>query len=98
MARWHAYWHRTGMIKNFLLITFRSMMKNKLFIIINVFGMGVAIACCIVSYFALQYDSTFDAVHANRSSVYRVSMIREFDNTRTDIAYAPLPLGEITAK
>ena len=51
------------MIKNHFLITIRSMMKNKLFIIINVLGMGVAIACCIVGYFAYEYDSTFDKVH-----------------------------------
>ena len=38
------------MIKNYLLITFRSLMKNKLFILINVFGMGIAIACCITAF------------------------------------------------
>ena len=69
------------MIKNHLLITIRSMMKNKLFIIINVLGMGISIACCIVGYFAYEYDSTFDAIHKNREKIYRVSAIREFENT-----------------
>jgi len=31
------------MLRNYLLITLRNMMKNKLFILINVFGMAVAI-------------------------------------------------------
>ena len=35
------------MIKNYLLITLRSLFKNKLYIFINVVGMGIAIACCI---------------------------------------------------
>lgn len=39
------------MIKNFLLITFRSMMKNKLYLFINIFGMAIAIACCIIGFF-----------------------------------------------
>ena len=51
------------MFKNFLLITLRSMMKNKLFIFINVFGMAIAIACCIVAYFAYEFEATFDENH-----------------------------------
>ena len=83
------------MIKNYLLITFRNMMKNKLFILINIFGMGVAIAQCIVGYFAYQYDNTFDSLHQNRTHIYRVSAVREFENDFTRYGYAPLPLGEL---
>jgi ABC-type antimicrobial peptide transport system permease subunit len=83
------------MLKNFFLITLRNMMKNKLFIFINVFGMGVAIACCIVAYFAYEYDATFDAVHKNGDKIYRVSAVREFDNQTTRYGFVPLPLGAI---
>ena len=83
------------MIKNYLLITFRNMMKNKLFIFINVFGMGVAIAQCIVGYFAYEYDATFDGNHKNREQTYRVSSVREFESNLTPNGYAPFPLGDI---
>jgi putative ABC transport system permease protein len=73
-------------------------MKNQLFVIINVLGMGVAIAVCIVGYFAYEYDSTFDAVHTRRATIYRVSAVREFENTLTRFGYAPLPLGRIAGK
>ncbi|MBA4053624.1 MAG: hypothetical protein C0490_02830, partial [Marivirga sp.] len=86
------------MIKNHLLITLRSMMKNKLFIIINVFGMGVAIACCIVGYFAHEYDSNFDGSHQNKDKIYRVSALREFENTLTRFGYVPFPLGDVIDK
>ncbi|HMG88982.1 MAG TPA: ABC transporter permease, partial [Chryseolinea sp.] len=85
------------MIKNYLLITLRSMKKNKAFIFINVFGMGIAIACTIVGYLAYQYDATFDAVHDNRQSIYRVSAVRSFENNLTHYGYIPLPLGNIVA-
>ncbi|HEX6225869.1 MAG TPA: ABC transporter permease, partial [Chryseolinea sp.] len=85
------------MLKNFFLITIRNMMKNKLFIFINVFGMSVAIACCIVAYFAYEYEATFDKNHANGDYIYRVSAIREFDGQTTRYGYAPLPLrGVVT--
>ena len=83
------------MLKNFFLITLRNMMKNKLFIFINVFGMGLAIGCCIVAYFAYEYDSTFDAIHKNGEHIYRVSAIREFDDQLTRFGYAPLPIRTI---
>jgi putative ABC transport system permease protein len=86
------------MIRNYLLITLRSMMKNKVFIITNVFGLGIAISICIVTYLAYQYDATFDATHQNRDHIYRVSSVREFESTLTRFGYAALPLGEIVKK
>lgn len=86
------------MIKNYLLITLRSMMKNKLFILINVVGMGVAIAQCMVGYFAWEYDNTFDAVHENRAQVYRVTALRNFENKVTRHGLVALPLGELVDK
>jgi ABC-type antimicrobial peptide transport system permease subunit len=86
------------MIKTYLLITFRSMMKNKIFIMINIGGMSIALACCIISFLAFEYDATFDTIHANRESIYRVSSVQTFENQLTRIGYAPLPLGEIIGR
>jgi len=86
------------MLKNYFLISFRSLLKNKVFILINVFGMGIAIACCIVGYLALEYDNKFDSVHKNGEQIYRVSSIREFENKFQRFGKVPLPLGEIVNK
>lgn len=81
------------MIKNYLLITFRNMMKNKLFIFINIMGMGISIACCIIGYFNYDYNISFDHHHKNASTIYRVGSVREFQNELTAYGYAPLALG-----
>jgi putative ABC transport system permease protein len=86
------------MIRNYLLIAFRNMRHNKLFILINVLGMGIAIACCIVVYLAYQYDATFDSVHRNKEKIYRVSAVHEFENDVKRFGYVALPLGEIVKK
>jgi putative ABC transport system permease protein len=83
------------MFKNFLLITLRNMMKNKLFIIINILGMGIAIGCCIVGYFAYEYNNNFDKVHVNAGQIYRVSANRTFNNSVEKFGYVPLPLAGI---
>lgn len=74
------------MLQNYFLITFRSILKNKVFILINVFGMGIAIACCIVAYFASEYNSNYDGVHVNGEKIYRVTALREFEGTLTRFA------------
>ena len=81
------------MIKNYFLITWRSMMKNKLFIFINVLGLAVGIGCCIVAYFNWEFDAQFDTNHTNRSKIYRVSAVREFERRTTLYGFAPVPLG-----
>ncbi len=74
------------------------MLKNKLFIFINVFGMGTAIALAIVGYFAYEYDANFDKVHDNHASIYRVSAVREFDNKITRFGYVSFPLEDLVRK
>lgn len=81
------------MLKNYLLLTIRSLAKNRVFVIINVAGMSIAIGCCIVAYFAFQYDQTFDRTHENGASVYRVSAVRSFENTVTRFGRVPLALA-----
>src|SRR3990170_1355649 len=81
------------MIKSLLLITWRSMMKNKLFIFINVLGMAVSIASCIVAYFNYDFNRSFDSNHKNASSIYRVNSIRQFQNEKTKFGYVPMALG-----
>ncbi len=81
------------MIKNYLLITFRNLMKNKLFILINVFGMGLAIACCITAYLNWEYSAKWDMQHVNAEKIYRVQFWRDFQGTKTRFGMAPMPLG-----
>ncbi len=81
------------MIKNYLMITLRSMSKNKLFLSINIIGMAIAIACCIVAYFNYDFNVSFDSHHANASTVYRVNSVREFQGNQTVYGHVPIALG-----
>ncbi len=81
------------MLKNYFLITLRSMMKNKLYIFINIFGLAIAVACCIVSYYNFEFNASFDENHKNYQSIYRVNSVREFKNEETAYGYVPIGLG-----
>lgn len=81
------------MLKNYLLITLRNLLKNKLFIFINVFGMGVAIACCVVAYVNWDFANSWDSSQLNAQKIYRVQFWREFQGNRERYGMAPMPLG-----
>lgn len=83
------------MIRNYILITLRSMMKSKLYISINLLGMAISIACCIVAYYNWEFNASFDAVHKNADEIYRVNMVRDFQGTTTQYGLVSLPLGEV---
>lgn len=83
------------MIKNYFLITFRSMMKNKVYLFINILGMAIAIGCCIVGYYNYDFNASFDNCHVNGKELYRVNLVREFQGKATEYGYVPMPLGVV---
>ena len=82
------------MIKNYLKITLRNLLKNKLFVLINIFGLGAALACCIVAYLNWEYNTKFDTYHVNTDDVYRVNFVRITNGYPIKNGSCPLPLGE----
>jgi putative ABC transport system permease protein len=81
------------MIKNYLLITLRSMMKNKLFVIINVLGLGLATAVCIVAFLNWKFSDEWDSQHTNATNVYRIQSWRDTENGPERYAMVPIPLA-----
>lgn len=68
-------------------------MKNKLFTFINVFGLGVALSCCIVAYLNWEYNIKFDTNHLNAEEIYRVNFIRITNGQPIKNGDCPMPLG-----
>ncbi|ELR68627.1 hypothetical protein C900_00171 [Fulvivirga imtechensis AK7] len=48
------------MIKNYLTIALRNLRKNKIYLLINTFGMGIAMACCLTAYLLIAFNIEFD--------------------------------------
>lgn len=62
------------MIRNYLLIAFRNLLKNKNYVIINTLGLGIAMACCLTAYILIAYNVEFDDFHENTKveNIFRV--------------------------
>lgn len=83
------------MLKNFFKITFRSLMKNKLFVTINVLGLGVALACTIVAYLSWDFNNSFDVDQANADEIYRIDFVRTTNGRPMNNGICPQPLATI---
>ncbi len=66
------------MLKNYLKIALRNISKYKAFSFINLLGLAIGMACCILILLYVQDELSYDRFHENADRIYRVS--REWFN------------------
>jgi len=60
------------MIKNYLTIAFRNLVRHKGYTLINVFGLVIGIAACLLIFVVVRYELSYDKFQANYDRIYRV--------------------------
>ena len=60
------------MFKNYLLIVTRLIKKNKLFSFINIFGLAIGLATCLLILLWINDELSFDRFHQNVDHLYKV--------------------------
>ena len=81
------------MFRNYLVITFRNLYKNRIFALINILGLGLALAICIVAYFNHMFATQFDRHNENYSDIYRVNSFRDMQGRDQEYGLVPATLG-----
>jgi ABC-type antimicrobial peptide transport system permease subunit len=81
------------MFKNYLLVTFRNLYKNRVFALINILGLGMALAICIVAYFNHMFGYDFDRWHEHFDEIYRVNSFRQMQDRNQEYGMVPAPVG-----
>src|SRR6266496_17281 len=69
------------MIRNYFKLALRNIGRKKLYTIINLTGLGVASAFCILVYWYMQHEDSFDKFQTNADYLYRVEF-SNFNNSR----------------
>lgn len=60
------------MIRNYIKIAWRNMMKNKFFSFVNIFGLSVGLACCMLIALYLNYETSYDSYQKNAGNLYQI--------------------------
>src|SRR6478736_6353991 len=60
------------MLKNYFRISFRNLNRNKGYTIINILGLSMGIAICLLIFVVISFESGFDQFHKNKNRIYRI--------------------------
>ncbi|MBN3583163.1 ABC transporter permease [Algoriphagus aestuarii] len=60
------------MIKNYLKIAYRNLLKKKVYSFINMVGLGIGMACCVLIFMFVQDELSYDQFNENGDRIFRV--------------------------
>lgn len=83
------------MFKNYFKIALRSVWKDKFFSFLNISGLAIGIACCLLIVTYVRYELSFDKHFANQENIYRIIIDGSFNGRDFTGSQSPSPTGGI---
>jgi len=81
------------MLKNYIKVTFRNLWKQKGYTAINIIGLSVGLAGCIIILFYVLHEISYDKHHEHADRIYRVTSEIDFSGNYMELAPVPAPMG-----
>ena len=81
------------MYRSYLLTAFRNLSRNRGFSIINILGLGVGLATCLLILLYVLDELSYDRYNTKAASIYRVDADIRFGGLQFIQAAAPDPMG-----
>jgi putative ABC transport system permease protein len=80
-------------IKNYLKIAWRNLWKNKTYSTINIVGLAIGMAACILIMLFVFYEKSFDNFHSK--NIYRLNEVQKFEGmvASQKVALSMFPMG-----
>jgi len=67
------------MLQNYLKIALRNLFRNKVYSFINIFGLALGVACCLLLTLYIQDELSYDKHHKHLENIYRITTQFESD-------------------
>jgi hypothetical protein len=81
------------MLKNYIKTAYRSLMKNKGFTLINVLGLALGLATCMLIVFYVYDEIGYDTYNVKADRIYRVNNDIKFAGNTNSYAVVPAPVA-----
>jgi putative ABC transport system permease protein len=83
------------MFNNYLKIAFRNLKRYKAYSLINIAGLAIGIACCLLIVLFVRDELSFDRFHEHKNQIYRVIVQQpgQFYMNTDYLAVTPAPLA-----
>jgi putative ABC transport system permease protein len=83
------------MVKSYFKIAVRNLLRNKVFSFINVAGLSIGLACCMLILLYTKDEATFDGFHEKKHNLYRLTCkVTEQDGKEEKFGIASMIQGE----
>jgi len=82
------------MLKNYLMVAIRNVVRHKVYSLINLIGLAVGMACTILLLLWVQDEWRYDRFHEKADRIYRVLWDARFGDNGWTIPLGPFPVGE----
>ncbi|MBS1529209.1 MAG: ABC transporter permease, partial [Bacteroidetes bacterium] len=86
--------NRKVMLKNYFKIAWRNLMRNKGYATLNITGLAIGIAACLLIFLIVQFETSFDNFHTKKDSIYRVVSASKGPNGFDLDSGVPFPTSE----
>src|SRR5882757_3591393 len=82
------------MIRNYLKTAYRSLLKNKGFTLLNVLGLSVGLATCLLIVFYVVDELSYDKYNTKADRIYRVTIEGSLNGHSGSYATSEAPLED----
>ncbi|MFY7839383.1 MAG: ABC transporter permease [Lacibacter sp.] len=86
------------MFKNYIVVAWRNLLKNKTFSLLNVVGLAVGLACFILISMYVMDELSYDQHNTKASRIYRVNSDIRFGGSDLRLAVCSDPMGATLKK
>jgi len=79
------------MYKNYLLVAWRNLRRNKLFSFISILGLALGMTCCFLILLYVRNELSYDRFHKNADRIYRTTYLPKFAGVTKPLPFLPPP-------
>lgn len=69
-------YNNNAMFKNYLITSWRSLLKSKVFSLINILGLAIGMSACLLILLYVRHELSYDQFQANKENVFRIKQDR----------------------
>jgi putative ABC transport system permease protein len=82
------------MLKNYIKIAFRNVLRNRSNTFINVLGLSIGIAACLLIFLLIRFEKSYDTFHKNKDRIYRLVSVFKYSTGTRYSGAVPFPVAD----
>jgi putative ABC transport system permease protein len=86
------------MFKNYIKTTLRNLLKYKGYSLINIAGLAIGMASCLLILLYVQHELSYDSFNEKADRIYRVAGSYRYGGRDFELAVSPGPMAEVMVK